>query len=141
MDYSVDTSQISFDHASVRVPANVFARTWRARQAVDPVSSRLQLRDQSRPDKSLRPAHENVHDPPPYASVSCTHMVTTTQSQNRMNSPTLLCPPHNPVKVRSTHPAFARYLLDDRIYLTNLHILVLPSVWMVSGCVSDGSLV
>src|SRR5829696_4425987 len=66
------------------------------RQGVDPVSSRLQLRDQSRPDKSLRPAHENVHAPPPYASVSCTHMVTTAQPQNRMNSPTLLCPPNNP---------------------------------------------
>src|SRR5215203_7073810 len=154
MDYSVEIRQISFDHASVRVPANVFARTWRARQALHPVPSSLQLRDQSRPDKPLRPAHENVHAPPPYASVSCTHMVTSALPQDRMNSPThsYALPTEQPryadapqsitfgtVEVRSTRPAFVRYLLDDRIYLTNLHLLVLTSIWMVYGCMTDGA--
>jgi hypothetical protein len=43
------------------------------------------------------------------------------------------------VEVRTTRPAFVRYHLDDRIYLTNLHLLVLPSIWMVYGCIIDGA--
>src|SRR5215210_6244049 len=153
MDYSVEPRQIFFDHASVRVPANVLARTWRARQAVDPVPSRLQLRDQSRPDKPLRPAHENFHAPPPYASVSCAHMVTFPALRNRMSYPKYPpAPTKHPtnadvpqsitsgtVEVRSARPAFVRYLLVDRIYLTNLPFLVLPSIQMVYGCISDGA--
>src|SRR5215211_2361308 len=95
VDYGVKTCQISFDRARIRVPANVLARTWRARKAVDPVPSRLQLRDQSRPDKPLRPAHENFHAPPPYASVSCAHMVTFPALRNRMSYPKY---PHAPTK-------------------------------------------
>src|SRR5215213_3558405 len=152
VDYGVKTCQISFDRARIRVPADVFARTWRARKAVDPVPSRLQLRDQSRPDKSLRPAHENVHAPPPYASVASTHMVTTATPQNRMNSPTYsyALPSQQPRNADTPQSiAFGdrggsiyasgpvRPLLDDRIYLTDPPLFVLPSMRMVCGCLID----
>src|SRR5215211_8158055 len=98
MDYSVEPRQTFFDHASVRVPANVLARTWRARQAVDPVPSRLQLRDQSRPDKPLRPAHENFRAPPPNAKVSSIHIVRCTALGDRMISPKILSRPAEPLQ-------------------------------------------
>jgi hypothetical protein len=146
VDHGVKPCQISFDHARIRVPANVLARTWRARQTVDPVPSCLQLRDQSRPDKPLRPAHENVHALPPNAKVSSIHIVRCTALRDRMISPKILSRPAEPSQ---GHRRVDRFTMlsgrtppktsarPDHIYSKQIRALVITSMWMVYGCYID----
>ena len=138
MDYNVEPRQIPFDLARLGVPANVSFGTRRARQTVDPVPPRLQLRDQSRPDEPLGPAYENVHVTPPNAEISNEHMVTTATLQNRMSSP--MCP-HAPLadevgKADTSPNILSRAHLLDEPTLICVTIR-LDGVRMLHRCMTD----
>src|SRR5215211_4871869 len=140
MYYGAEPRQISFDLARLRVPANVSFGTRRASQTVDPVPSRLQLRDQSRPDKPPRPAHENVHTLPSNADDSSIYMVTTATLQNRIGSPTFrqALQAERVSKVATSPDISSKpHPLDERA-LTCATICV-DGIRMSSKCITDGA--